>query len=99
MSASEGTHMTNAFGRHQSGTYTYSKDKPVFDELDTRIDANQRRLTAEIRPSYDFIVCGSGSSGSVVARRLAETAEGSVLLVEDSGSDDSTRILESGSSR
>jgi choline dehydrogenase len=80
--------MTNAFGRHQSGTYTYSKDKPVFDELDTRIDANQRRLTAEIRPSYDFIVCGSGSSGSVVARRLAETGNASVLLLEAGGTDD-----------
>jgi len=28
---------------------------------------NQQKLTAELKPHYDFIVCGSGSSGSVVA--------------------------------
>ena len=41
-------------------------------EFDARVKVNQRRLAAEIRPTYDFIVCRSGSSGSVVAGRLAE---------------------------
>jgi GMC oxidoreductase len=51
-------------------------------EFDARVEANQRRLAAEIRPSYDFIVCESGSSGSVVAGRLAESGHASVLLLD-----------------
>jgi choline dehydrogenase len=51
-------------------------------EFDARVEANQRKLAAELQPSYDFIVCGSGPSRSVVARRLAEPGRASVLLLE-----------------
>jgi choline dehydrogenase len=61
-----------------------------------RVRANQEKLTAGLKPHYDFIVCGSGSSGSVVARRLAENAQVSVLLLEAGGSDDIPSIKEAG---
>ena len=69
---------------------------PAAVEFDNRVQANQRRLAAELQTSYDFIVCGSGSSGSVVARRLAETGRASVLLLEAGGTDDVPSVSEPG---
>ncbi len=56
-------------------------------DLHRRVRENQDRLTADLKAHYDFVVCGAGSSGSVVAR-LAEDPAVSVLLVEAGGSDD-----------
>ncbi len=68
---------------------------PAAAEFDNRVQANQRRLAAELQTSFDFIVCGSGSSGSVVARRLAE-GRASVLLLEAGGTDDVPSVSEPG---
>jgi choline dehydrogenase len=44
-----------------------------------RVRTNQATPIADLKPQDDVIVCGSGSSGSVVARRLAENPDVSVL--------------------
>src|SRR5215831_13734395 len=55
---------------------------------------NQAKLASDLKPQYDFIVCGSGSSGSVVAGRLAENSDISVLLIEAGGPDDVPDVRE-----
>jgi len=63
---------------------TTDQNEITFPEADfaERVRDNQKSLGANLSTQYDFIVCGSGSSGSVVARRLAENPSVSLLFVE-----------------
>src|ERR1700676_481959 len=57
------------------------------------IAANQAARRVTLRSNYDYIVIGSGASGSVVARRLAENLNANVLLLEAGGEDLKPGIL------
>ncbi len=72
----------------------FSQSSEPAADFAERVRVNQRKLTKELKSHFDFIVCGSGSSGSVVARRLAENPEVSVLLLEAGGGDDVPSIME-----
>jgi choline dehydrogenase len=56
--------------------------------------AYQERDTSELRPRYDFIVCGAGMSGSVIAGWPTQNPEVTVLLIQAGGSDDVPSVID-----
>ncbi|MBU8813132.1 GMC family oxidoreductase N-terminal domain-containing protein [Mycolicibacterium goodii] len=63
-------------------------------ELAERVQDLRKRLESGDKVEFDFIVCGAGTSGSVVARRLAEDSDATVLLLEAGGDDDVESVMD-----
>src|SRR5215470_11376873 len=80
----------------RSAEMTFKNEAQLDGNFAKRVHANQRKLRSNLKTQYDFIICGSGSSGSVVAGRLAENPKVTVLLIEAGGDDDVPSVKDAG---
>jgi choline dehydrogenase-like flavoprotein len=62
------------------------------EDFTERFRVNQQDLSSEPRTRFDYIVCGAGTSGCVVAARLAADPKTHVLLLEAGGTDETDLI-------
>ena len=62
-------------------------------DLAQQVRLNQQKLASDLKSHYDFIVCGAGTSGCVVAARLAADLNTHVLLLEAGGSDEKDLVM------
>jgi choline dehydrogenase len=73
-------------------TVLQPEENPQTD-LAQQVRLNQQKLASDLKSHYDFIVCGAGTSGCVVAARLAADLNTHVLLLEAGGSDEKDLIM------
>lgn len=62
------------------------------DNFAERVRISQRKLSSELGTRFDYIVCGAGTSGSVVAGRLAADPGIRVLVLEAGGTDETDLV-------
>jgi choline dehydrogenase len=62
------------------------------DEFAGKLQPNPRELAAGIDLPFDFIICGAGTSGCVVAARLTADPNLRVLLIEAGGHDETELV-------
>ena len=65
----------------------------VLEGFAERVHVNQETLALDLEKQFDYIVCGAGTSGCVVAGRLAADPKTRVLLLEAGGSDETDLIM------
>ena len=69
------------------------KSDPGAVDFAERVRLNQQKLALHLRAHYEYIVCGAGTSGCVVAARLAADPDTHVLLLEAGGTDDKESVM------
>jgi choline dehydrogenase len=66
----------------------------VLEDFAERVRVNQQELSSELSTRFDYVVCGAGTSGCVVAARLAADLQTHVLLREAGGTDEADVITD-----
>ena len=59
-----------------------------------QVQENQRRLASDLQTMYDHVIYGAGTSGSVLAARLAANPAAKVLLLEAGGTHDADLVMD-----